>query len=149
MERIAKWVSGFGSYSDLDVSITDILGRLVFGIKADKFESALDELSVALGFNASRKDVRPQPHFFTKIHAKATGTLVSLLLEVLQRLRTMWRRCANPNSRRSFFMSSRLRTSKRSFAFGKCASRRHSEADKNRSLREAFTHARCTETSAA
>jgi len=56
MERISKWVSGFGSYSDLDVSITDILGRLVFGIKADKFERALDELSVALGFAGERPD---------------------------------------------------------------------------------------------
>ena len=56
VERIAKWVSSFGSYSDLDVSVSDILGRLVFGVKADKFEAALDELSRALGFAGERPD---------------------------------------------------------------------------------------------
>lgn len=56
VERIAKWVSDFGSYSDLDVSVSDILGRLVFGMKADKFEAALDELSRSLGFAGERPD---------------------------------------------------------------------------------------------
>jgi replicative superfamily II helicase len=56
VERIAKWVSSFGTYSDLDVSVSDILGRLVFGMKADKFEGALDELSRALGFAGERPD---------------------------------------------------------------------------------------------
>ena len=56
VERIAKWVSGFGSYSDFDISVSDILGRLVFGTKADKFEEALDELSRALGFAGERPD---------------------------------------------------------------------------------------------
>jgi replicative superfamily II helicase len=56
IERIAKWVSNFGSYSDLDISVSDILGRLVFGTKADKFEHALDELSRALGFAGERPD---------------------------------------------------------------------------------------------
>ncbi|MGH9713619.1 MAG: DEAD/DEAH box helicase family protein [Candidatus Acidiferrales bacterium] len=56
VERIAKWVSSFGSYSDLDVSVSDILGHLVFGMKADKFENALDELSRALGFAGERPD---------------------------------------------------------------------------------------------
>ena len=44
VQRIAKWVADFGSYSALDVGVSDILDRLVFGMKADKFESALDEL---------------------------------------------------------------------------------------------------------
>jgi replicative superfamily II helicase len=56
VERIAEWVSNFGSYSDLDVSVSDILGRLVFGTKADSFEHALDELSRALGFAGERPD---------------------------------------------------------------------------------------------
>jgi replicative superfamily II helicase len=56
VERIAKWVSGFASYSDLDASVSDILGRLVFGMKADKFEGALDELSRALGFAGEQPD---------------------------------------------------------------------------------------------
>ncbi len=56
VERIGQWVSSFGSYSDLDVSVSDILGRLVFGMKADKFEDALDELSRTLGFAGERPD---------------------------------------------------------------------------------------------
>jgi len=49
-------VSSFASYSNLDVSVLDILGRLVFGTKAEKFELALDELSMALGFAGERPD---------------------------------------------------------------------------------------------
>jgi len=56
VERIAKWVSCFEAYSELDVNVSDILGRLVFGTKADKFENALDELSRALGFAGERPD---------------------------------------------------------------------------------------------
>lgn len=56
VERIGKWVSAFGTYSNLDVSVSDILGRLVFGTKAEKFEHALDELSRALGFAGERPD---------------------------------------------------------------------------------------------
>jgi replicative superfamily II helicase len=52
----AKWVSSFGSYSDLDASVSDILARLVFGLKADKFEGALDEPSRALRFAGERPD---------------------------------------------------------------------------------------------
>ena len=37
-------------------ALNDILGRLVFGVKADKFEQALDELSRALGFAGERPD---------------------------------------------------------------------------------------------
>lgn len=56
MERLASWVHKFESYSQLDVALSDILGRLVFGTKADKFEQALDELSRALGFAGERPD---------------------------------------------------------------------------------------------
>ena len=56
VERIAKWVRGFATYADLDVGLSDILSRLVFGTKADKFEQALDELSRALGFAGERPD---------------------------------------------------------------------------------------------
>lgn len=56
MERIAKWVRQFESYAQLDVALSDILGRLVFGTKADKFEQALDEVSRALGFAGERPD---------------------------------------------------------------------------------------------
>lgn len=56
VERIAKWVGAFGTYSALDVNISDILSGLVFGTKADRFEHALDELSRALGFAGERPD---------------------------------------------------------------------------------------------
>jgi replicative superfamily II helicase len=56
IERIAKWISQFGDYSELDVSLSDTLSRLVFGTRWDKFEEALNELSFALGFAGERPD---------------------------------------------------------------------------------------------
>jgi replicative superfamily II helicase len=56
MERIADWVRQFGDYGQMDIALCDILGRLVFGTKADKFEQALDEISRALGFAGERPD---------------------------------------------------------------------------------------------
>jgi replicative superfamily II helicase len=55
-ERIKKWVSLCDDYAQLDVVVSDILDRLVFGTKADKFEQALDDLSRALGFKGERPD---------------------------------------------------------------------------------------------
>lgn len=56
VERLNKWIRSFDNYSNLDVAVSDILGRLVFGVKADKFEHALNELSFALGFAGERPD---------------------------------------------------------------------------------------------
>lgn len=56
VERIAEWIRGHGSFDQLQVSLSDILGRLAFGVKADKFEHALDELSRVLGFAGERPD---------------------------------------------------------------------------------------------
>ena len=55
-ERVRKWIASHATYGDLNVSVTDMLARLVFGTKADKFEAALDELSRALGFVGERPD---------------------------------------------------------------------------------------------
>jgi replicative superfamily II helicase len=55
-ERIAAWARAFGTYSDMDLTVADILGRLRFGVNADDFEHALDELSRALGFAGERPD---------------------------------------------------------------------------------------------
>jgi replicative superfamily II helicase len=55
-ERIAAWVRAFGTYADMAVTVSDILGRLRFGVRADDFERALDELSRALGFAGERPD---------------------------------------------------------------------------------------------
>jgi len=56
VERIAKWVGAFGDYANLDINVSEMLSRLVFGVKADSFEQALDELSRALGFAGERPD---------------------------------------------------------------------------------------------
>lgn len=56
VERIAAWISEHGSYSQLDVTLSDILGRLAFGVRAERFEKALDELSKALGYVGERPD---------------------------------------------------------------------------------------------
>lgn len=56
VERIATWVSNFEDYSQLEVNLSDIIGKIVFGTKADHFEQALDELSRALGFAGERPD---------------------------------------------------------------------------------------------
>ncbi|WP_029524146.1 DEAD/DEAH box helicase [Polaromonas glacialis] len=56
VERIAEWIAQHGDYAQLDVALSDVLGRLVFGVKADKFERALDELSRALGYVGERPD---------------------------------------------------------------------------------------------
>ncbi|MEY9153378.1 DEAD/DEAH box helicase family protein [Bradyrhizobium japonicum] len=55
-ERLRKWISSFDAYSDLNVRVSDILGRLAFGVKADTFEAALDDLSEVLGFKGERPD---------------------------------------------------------------------------------------------
>ena len=56
MERIIEWVRKHDNYEQLDIVLSDILGQLVFGTKADKFEGGLDELSRALGFIGERPD---------------------------------------------------------------------------------------------
>jgi replicative superfamily II helicase len=56
VERIAHWVSLCGDYANMNVRVSDILTRLVFGMKAEKFEHALDELSRAIGFAGERPD---------------------------------------------------------------------------------------------
>ncbi len=56
VERIVSWVRKFEAYEQLDIALSDILGRLIFGTKADKFEQALDEISRAVGFAGERPD---------------------------------------------------------------------------------------------
>ncbi|MCX5565649.1 DEAD/DEAH box helicase family protein [Alcaligenes phenolicus] len=56
IERIVAWVSEFENYEQLDIAISEIFSRLAFGVKADKFEQALDEISIAIGFAGERPD---------------------------------------------------------------------------------------------
>lgn len=56
VERILNWVKQFPDYPSLDVRVSDVLGNLVFGAKAEKFEHALNDLSALLGFAGERPD---------------------------------------------------------------------------------------------
>ena len=53
---IGAWVRRFSSYQELSVAVDGILADLRFGVRADSFEAALDELGRALGFAAERPD---------------------------------------------------------------------------------------------
>lgn len=55
-ERIIDWLQNYAGYSEMEIALSEILGRLTFGAKADHFEHALDELSRALGFAGERPD---------------------------------------------------------------------------------------------
>ena len=54
--NVIAWIRRFESYADLTVVLDDILGRLEFGVKADRFEHAFDEVGRALGFSTQRPD---------------------------------------------------------------------------------------------
>lgn len=56
IERIVEWAGKFDSFEDLNLAIDDILTSLEFGIRADKFEEAVDNLAAALGFSKQRPD---------------------------------------------------------------------------------------------
>jgi len=56
VDTVHQWVGNYEDYAQLDVAVSDILAKLVFGTRADKFEQALDELSRAIGFAGERPD---------------------------------------------------------------------------------------------
>lgn len=56
MGRIISFVKQFGDFEDLTIGVEDILGALSFGVKADRFEAAVDNLAKALGFVGERPD---------------------------------------------------------------------------------------------
>jgi hypothetical protein len=56
MENIIDWVKDSGSFEELMLAVGDILSRLTFGVKADRFEAALNELAFALGFVGQRPE---------------------------------------------------------------------------------------------
>ncbi len=58
-ERIANIKSLIGQYDEFEdflVYMDDVFSRLVFGVKSERFESAVDELGKLLGFNTERPD---------------------------------------------------------------------------------------------
>ncbi len=56
MENIINWIGAFGSYEELVFTLDEVLGHLRFGVKADLFERAFNDLAAALGFAGQRPD---------------------------------------------------------------------------------------------
>lgn len=54
--NIIEWIQRFESYAELTVTLDEILSRLEFGVKSDRFEHAFDHLGRALGFSTQRPD---------------------------------------------------------------------------------------------
>jgi replicative superfamily II helicase len=56
MEQAIAWISKHETYEELKLVIGDMLDRLNFGIKADRFEDAFDQLGKLLGFVSQRPE---------------------------------------------------------------------------------------------
>ena len=56
IEKIHTWVKTFENYEQLNIALSNILGQLKFGTRADKFEQALNDIGTALGFISERPD---------------------------------------------------------------------------------------------
>ena len=56
IEAMIGWIQEFDNATELLLEVDDILSRLRFGVAADSFEAALDELGRALGFETQRPD---------------------------------------------------------------------------------------------
>ncbi|MEW9673523.1 DEAD/DEAH box helicase family protein [Ammoniphilus sp. 3BR4] len=56
VENIINWIQNYATFEELFIAVEDILSKLRYGVKADRFESALDELAKSLGFPSQRPD---------------------------------------------------------------------------------------------
>lgn len=56
IENIKEWLKSQGDFAEVTLKVNEILSNLSFGIKADKFENALNELALAIGFDGDRPD---------------------------------------------------------------------------------------------
>jgi replicative superfamily II helicase len=56
MENIIKWVNNYTTFEELRLASEEILSHLSFGVKADTFENALDNLAGLLGFVGQRPE---------------------------------------------------------------------------------------------
>lgn len=56
VDNILQWVAQFDTVEALSVELEDILTNLRFGVKANRFEDALDRLAKALGFASDRPE---------------------------------------------------------------------------------------------
>ncbi|PKP40781.1 MAG: DEAD/DEAH box helicase [Bacteroidetes bacterium HGW-Bacteroidetes-10] len=56
IQRIQQYIKGFPNYQELMINIEGVLADLEFGTSAEKFETALKELGLMLGFLSERPD---------------------------------------------------------------------------------------------
>lgn len=56
IKRIKQWIQQYSSFQELMISIEGILNDLSFGIQSEKFETALKDIGLALGFLSQRPD---------------------------------------------------------------------------------------------
>jgi len=56
IENIILWLQSFETFEELKIQIDSILGHLRFGVEAERFEKAVDDLAKALGFVSQRPD---------------------------------------------------------------------------------------------
>lgn len=56
LERIKEWISSQESFENVATRVDDILTNLSFGVIADRFEQALQDIAGALGFASDRPD---------------------------------------------------------------------------------------------
>ncbi|WP_425803141.1 DEAD/DEAH box helicase [Desulfitobacterium sp. Sab5] len=55
-ENIIVWIQTFESFDELKINVDSILSQLRFGVEAERFERAFDDLGKALGFISQRPD---------------------------------------------------------------------------------------------
>lgn len=56
IERIRKWIIQYTDYTELSIQVDNMLDELSFGMQAEKFESALENVGEMLGFISQRPD---------------------------------------------------------------------------------------------
>ncbi|HET9504242.1 MAG TPA: DEAD/DEAH box helicase [Hymenobacter sp.] len=56
VENAKEWLASFASYDDCRITVDAMLGTLEFGKDTDKFESALKDLGLMLGFGSDQPD---------------------------------------------------------------------------------------------
>ena len=56
VENIITWIKTFDNYEQLTIQLDETLNNLQFGIKAEKFENALNDLGIILGFSTEQPD---------------------------------------------------------------------------------------------
>jgi len=63
LNRIRKFLEGYGNYDELNLAVNEIIDNLSFGVDAEKFEAALRSVGDLLGYISQRpdKEIRKGP----------------------------------------------------------------------------------------